>query len=203
LSANRSWSVGTVTSVTAGTGLTGGVITSTGTIAFDTTFGDARYLLLTGGVMTGNINFTDDAEGIVWVRNTDGGYIKFFNTGDGDPNSRLEFNTSDNNNEYFRWTHSPSGGSLYELMRLVGNAAGESVLSVSGGIGINVLNLNQSAALQIDSRSKGVLLPRMTEGERMAIPAPAESLLVYQEDGVVGYYVFSGGVWKALTMTTI
>jgi predicted heme/steroid binding protein len=203
LSANRSWSVGTVTSVTAGTGLTGGVITSTGTIAFDTTFGDARYLLLTGGVMTGNINFTDDAEGIVWVRNSDGGYIKFFNTGDGDPNSRLEFNTSDNNNEYFRWTHSPSGGSLYELMRLVGNAAGESVLSVSGGIGINVLNLNQSAALQIDSRSKGVLLPRMTEGERMAIPAPAESLLVYQEDGVVGYYVFSGGAWKALTMTTI
>jgi hypothetical protein len=88
-------------------------------------------------------------------------------------------------------------------MRLVGNSAGNAVLSVSGGIGINVLNLNQSAALQIDSRSKGVLLPRMTEGERMAIPAPAESLLVYQEDGVVGYYVFSGGAWKALTMTTI
>jgi hypothetical protein len=162
LSANRSWSVGTVTSITAGTGLTGGVITSTGTIAFDTTFGDGRYLLLTGGVMTGNINFTDDAEGIVWVRNTDGGYIKFFNTGDGDPNSRLEFNTSDNNDEYFRWTHSPSGGSLYELMRLVGNSAGNAVLSVSGGIGINVLNLNQSAALQVDSRNKGFLLPRMT-----------------------------------------
>ena len=203
LSANRSWSVGTVTSVTAGTGLTGGVITSTGTIAFDTSFGDGRYLLLTGGVMTGNINFTDDAEGIVWVRNTDGGYIKFFNTGDGDTNSRLEFNTSDNNDEYFRWTHSPSGGSLYELMRLVGNSAGNAVLSVSGGIGINVLNLNQSAALQVDSRNKGFLLPRMTEGERMAIPAPADSLMVYQEDGVVGLYIFSGGTWKSLTMTTI
>jgi predicted heme/steroid binding protein len=203
LSANRSWSVGTVTSITAGTGLTGGTITSSGTLAFDTTFGDSRYLLLTGGAMTGNISFTDDAEGIVWARNTDGGYIKFFNTGDGDPNSRLEFNTSDNNNEYFRWTHSPSGGSLYELMRLVGNAAGESILSVSGGIGINVLNLNPSAALQVDSRSKGFLLPRMTEGERMAIVAPADSLIVYQEDGVVGLYIFSGGTWKSLTMTTI
>jgi len=36
LSANRSWSVGTVTSVVTGTGLTGGTITSTGTIAVDT-----------------------------------------------------------------------------------------------------------------------------------------------------------------------
>jgi predicted heme/steroid binding protein len=203
LSANRSWSVGTVTSITAGTGLTGGTITSSGTLAFDTTFGDSRYLLLTGGTMTGNINFTDDAEGIVWVRNTDGGYIRFYNTGDGDPDSRLEFNTSDNNNEYFRWTHSPSGGSLYELMRLTGNSAGNSILSISGGIGINVLNLNQSAALQVDSRNKGFLLPRMTQGERMAIPAPADSLMVYQEDGVVGLYIFSGGTWKSLTMTTI
>ena len=203
LSANRSWSVGTVTSITAGTGLTGGTITTSGTLSFDTTFGDGRYLRLTGGTMTGDINFTDDAEGLVWVRNTDGGYIKFFNTGDGDANSRLEFNTSDNNNEYFRWTHSPSGGSLYELMRLVGNTAGNSVLSVSGGIGINVLNLNQSAALQVDSRNKGFLLPRMTQGERMAIPAPADSLMVYQEDGVVGLYIFSGGTWKSLTMTTI
>jgi len=203
LSANRSWSVGTVTSITAGTGLTGGTITGSGTLAFDTTFGDSRYLLLTGGVMTGNINFTDDAEGIVWVRNTDGGYIKFYNTGDGDPDSRLEFNTSDNNNEYFRWTHSPSGGSLYELMRLTGNSAGNSVLSVSGGIGINVLNLNQSAALEIDSRTKGFLPPRMTAGERMAIPAPAEGLVVYQLDGVVGLYIFDGAQWMSLTMTTI
>ena len=45
LSANRSWSVGTVTSLIAGTGLTGGTITSSGTIAFDTTWGDARYAL--------------------------------------------------------------------------------------------------------------------------------------------------------------
>lgn len=38
---------GGVTSITAGTGLTGGTITTTGTIAFDTTFGDGRYLLRT------------------------------------------------------------------------------------------------------------------------------------------------------------
>lgn len=37
LTANRTWSVGTVTSITAGTGLSGGTITSSGTIAIDST----------------------------------------------------------------------------------------------------------------------------------------------------------------------
>jgi predicted heme/steroid binding protein len=200
LSADRSWSVGTVTSITAGTGLTGGTITSTGTIAFDTTFGDGRYLRLTGGTMTGDITFIDDAEGLVWSRNTDGGYIKFFNAGDGDTNSRLEFNTSDNNNEYFRWTHTPSGGSLYELMRLVGNSADNSILSVSGGIGINVLNLNQSALFQMDSTTKGFLPPRMTLAQRLAIVLPAEGLIVYQTNGVVGLYIYASGTWRTLGM---
>jgi hypothetical protein len=45
LSANRSWSVGTVTSIVAGTGITGGTITGSGSIAFDTTWGDSRYAL--------------------------------------------------------------------------------------------------------------------------------------------------------------
>jgi hypothetical protein len=35
--------------------------------------------------------------------NTDGAYIKFFNTGDGDGDSRLEYATSDNGDEYHRW----------------------------------------------------------------------------------------------------
>lgn len=39
---------GTVTQITAGTGLTGGVITTNGTLAFDTSFGDARYATKTG-----------------------------------------------------------------------------------------------------------------------------------------------------------
>jgi len=71
---------------------------------------------VSGGVLTGNIEFQDDQEGIVWSRNTDGASIKFYNTSDGDSDSRLEFNTRDNNNEYFLWTHDTT-----ELMRLVPN----------------------------------------------------------------------------------
>jgi predicted heme/steroid binding protein len=52
LTANRSWSVGTVTSIVASTGITGGTITSSGTIAFDTTWGDARYQAIGSYVVT-------------------------------------------------------------------------------------------------------------------------------------------------------
>ena len=63
----------------------------------------ATKLPLAGGNMTGNINWTSTDKGLVWTMNTDGAYIKFFNTGDGDTNSRLEYATSDNGNEYHRF----------------------------------------------------------------------------------------------------
>jgi hypothetical protein len=94
----------------------------------------ATKLPLAGGTMTGNITFTDDAEGIVWSRNTDGASIKFYNTADSDTDSRLEFHTNDNNNEYFRWTHGPSGGALYEVMKLMPTGSGSSRLTVQGDI---------------------------------------------------------------------
>jgi len=95
---------------------------------------DGRFVLDTGDTMTGNLNFSDTAEGITWSMNTDGASIKFYNTGDADTDSRLEFNTADNNNEYFRWTHSPSGGALYESMRLTPTSSGNGVLKVSGDV---------------------------------------------------------------------
>jgi hypothetical protein len=49
---------GTVTSIVAGTGLTGGTITATGTIALDTAYTDTLYLQLAGGTMTGDITFS-------------------------------------------------------------------------------------------------------------------------------------------------
>lgn len=65
---------------------------------------DDRYLRLTGGWMSGNINFGGDNK-IRWERNTDSASISFKNDGDGDTNSYMSFVTSDNGNEYFRWSH--------------------------------------------------------------------------------------------------
>jgi hypothetical protein len=63
----------------------------------------ATKLSLAGGTMTGNINWGTTDRGLTWEMNTDGAYIKFFNTGDGDTNSRLEYATSDNGDEYHRF----------------------------------------------------------------------------------------------------
>jgi hypothetical protein len=52
---------GTVTSVATGTGLTGGPITSTGTLSLNTTFTDKRYLQLAGGALTGALTGTTAA----------------------------------------------------------------------------------------------------------------------------------------------
>jgi hypothetical protein len=49
---------GAVTSITAGSGLTGGTITTSGTLALDTNFTDARYLPLTGGTLTGPLGLS-------------------------------------------------------------------------------------------------------------------------------------------------
>ena len=77
---------------------------------------DDRYLKLTGGWMSGDINFGGDNK-IYWERNTDSASISFKNDGDGDANSYMSFVTSDNGNEYFRWSHS-SGSTNTEWMAL-------------------------------------------------------------------------------------
>ena len=66
---------------------------------------DDRYLRLTGGWMSGDINFGGDNK-IHWARNTDSASISFKNDGDKDANSYMSFVTSDNGNEYFRWSRS-------------------------------------------------------------------------------------------------
>lgn len=56
-----------------------------------------------GDTMTGNLNWGATGLGLTWDMNTDGAYIKFFNTGNGDTDSRLEYATYDDGNEYHRW----------------------------------------------------------------------------------------------------
>jgi hypothetical protein len=79
---------------------------------------DDRYLKLSGGALTGDVNFANDQQGIVWNRNSNGASIKFYNTSDIDNSSRLEFQTRDNRNEYFIFTHKPSNDSLIDLLKI-------------------------------------------------------------------------------------
>ena len=65
------------------------------------------------------------------------------------------------------------------------------------GIGVSTANIHPSAQLDVSSTTKGFLPPRMTEVQKIAISNPASGLLVYQTDGVSGYYYFDGAVWKS------
>jgi hypothetical protein len=55
-------------------------------------------------------------------------------------------------------------------------------------VGIGTSTPDSSAVLDISSTTKGMLAPRLTTVERMAINAPAESLLVYDTDANAFYY---------------
>ncbi len=70
--------------------------------------------------------------------------------------------------------------------------------------GIGTTTPNASAKLEVAATDKGFLLPRMTSAQRTAITTPANGLLVYQTDGVTGFYVNSGTsaspTWTRVTM---
>ena len=65
-------------------------------------------------------------------------------------------------------------------------------LSGKAQTGIGTTSPNVSAKLEVAATDKGFLLPRMTATQRSAIATPANGLLVYQTDGVIGFYVNSG-----------
>jgi len=54
---------------------------------------------------------------------------------------------------------------------------------------------NASAMIDVSSTSQGVLVPRMTAAQKLAITSPATGLLVYQTDGTVGFYFYDGSSW--------
>lgn len=103
-----------------------------GNVTGNVTGSASLNVLKTGDTLSGNLNWVATEQGLSWAMNSDGASIKFYNTSDGDVNSRLEFNTGDNGNEYFRWTHSLSGQGTFEAMRLVPNNFGTSLLTVTG-----------------------------------------------------------------------
>ena len=54
--------------------------------------------------------------------------------------------------------------------------------SAQSSVGIGTTSPNNSAALEISSTNKGLLMPRMSGTQRTAIVSPATGLLVYDTD---------------------
>lgn len=66
-------------------------------------------------------------------------------------------------------------------------------------VGINTPTPDASAALDVESTTQGMLVPRMTEAQRDLVATPATGLLVYQTDGTAGFYFYDGTAWTSLS----
>jgi hypothetical protein len=91
---------------------------------------------------------------------------------------------------------------MKKLITLLFLLASHQTFLFAQSIGINNTGASPhvSAILDIQSTDKGLLIPRMTQAQRFAIPSPANGLMVYQTDQEKGfYYNFSTPlfpVWK-------
>ncbi len=62
-------------------------------------------------------------------------------------------------------------------------------------VGIGTTTPTNSSILDLVSSSKGLLVPRMTLTEKNEIQSPANGLLIYQTDGLAGFWYYTGAVW--------
>jgi hypothetical protein len=65
-------------------------------------------------------------------------------------------------------------------------------------VGINTNTPNASSALEIESTTGGILIPRMKETQRDAIVSPVAGLMIYQTDEISGFYFYNGTAWAKI-----
>ena len=66
------------------------------------------------------------------------------------------------------------------------------LLSGQVSVSTTAVTPDQSAMLDVVSTDKGMLIPRMTQLQKADISQPAKSLLIFQTDGVEGFYFNAG-----------
>ncbi len=76
---------------------------------------------------------------------------------------------------------------------------GVAMAQKSDNVGIGTKQPDPSALLDLNSTTKGLLLPRMSEAQRDAIEKPAVGLMVFQTDKSIGVYTFDGTTWQSST----
>ena len=82
---------------------------------------------------------------------------------------------------------------------------GNDIIQINNdGVGVSINNYgagaHESAVLEVESDSLGILIPRILEANRPA--NAAEGLLIYQTDSSPGFYYYDGTAWQRLDNTT-
>jgi hypothetical protein len=65
-------------------------------------------------------------------------------------------------------------------------------------VGVNTNSPDASSALDIESTTGGILIPRLTDTQRDAILAPATGLMIYQTNQTSGFYFYDGTAWTKI-----
>jgi hypothetical protein len=81
------------------------------------------------------------------------------------------------------------------IIALVATAAGSAFAQIK--LGDNPGNLNQNALLELESSSKGLLLPRMTTAQVATMTSPPDGMMIYNTDSTC-ICVRRSGVWRSL-----
>jgi hypothetical protein len=68
---------------------------------------------------------------------------------------------------------------------------------VLGKFGSNQSTLDPNAVLEVESTSKGVLLPRLTTAQQNAMSAPTNGMLIYNTDSAC-FVLRRAGIWRSL-----
>jgi hypothetical protein len=71
------------------------------------------------------------------------------------------------------------------------------LLQAQNNVGIGTTSPNASAQLDVTSTTKGMLIPRMTSAQRIAIASPAPGLLVYETTTNTFWY-YNSSVWNQI-----
>lgn len=73
------------------------------------------------------------------------------------------------------------------------------VIGAQNNVGIGTTTPDSSAVLDVTANDKGVLVPRLTAAQRIAIPVPANGLLVYDTDSsCFFFYSSTSSSWQSL-----
>jgi hypothetical protein len=108
---------------------------------------------------------------------------------------------SDNFGAFIRWGHTSgkleiaTANSNDYIEFYVQNAVSKAFITTNG-LGVNAQPV-ASAALQVDSTTQGVLVPRMTTTQRNAIVSPATGLMVY-DTTLSSFYFYNGSSWASI-----
>ena len=71
----------------------------------------------------------------------------------------------------------------------------QNTFPATGAAGIGTTIPNASALLEVQSTTKGMLVPRMTQAQRNAIASPETGLLIFQTNASAGFYFYNGASW--------